>query len=185
MPRFLRSLFTNLTSDFRNSKWQIQYGGHKILETLWFSHNYVLGSFWGCWLRISNCIFRIPYSGSNMVDLIFRNLFRFIKILCLDVSWGLCSRFRYSALSLTQRLRRGRGRNLSPSGCLIRVSPLASHWNMNPLSDSPWNTDYRMVIYTLYRKFWSLWYNAHRLWIYFDELFCVIPVSPDLFSYSS
>ena len=44
---FLRSLITNLTSDFRNSKWQTQYGGHSILETLRFSHNSVLGGFWG------------------------------------------------------------------------------------------------------------------------------------------
>ena len=30
----LGSLITNLTSDFRNSKWRIQYGKHEVLETL-------------------------------------------------------------------------------------------------------------------------------------------------------
>ena len=35
--KLLRSLITNLTSDFRNSKWRIQYGGHEISETLYMA----------------------------------------------------------------------------------------------------------------------------------------------------
>ena len=85
-PGLLGSLITNLTSDFYFSKWRIQYGGHEILETLRFSHNSELGGFQGRWLRIFNWIFRIPYSGSNMAYIKFRNLSSFIKILCLDVS---------------------------------------------------------------------------------------------------
>ena len=85
-PGLLGSLITNLTSDFHFSKWRIQYGGHDISETLRLSQNSVLGSFLGRWLQILNWIFRIPYSGSNMANIKFRNLSRFIKILCLDVS---------------------------------------------------------------------------------------------------
>ena len=85
-PGFLGSLITNLTSDFHFSKWRIQYGGHEIFETLRFSHNSELEGFRGCWLRIINWIFRIPYSVYNMAEIKFRNLCSFIKILCLDVS---------------------------------------------------------------------------------------------------
>ena len=45
IPMFLRSLITNLSSDFRNSKWQTQYGGHNILESRRFSHNSALQGF--------------------------------------------------------------------------------------------------------------------------------------------
>ena len=70
-PRFLRSLITNLTSDFRNSKRRIQYGGHEILETLRFWHNSVLHGFWRRWLRICHRIFGIQNGGPNMADIIF------------------------------------------------------------------------------------------------------------------
>ena len=66
-PRFLRSLITNLTSDFRNSKWRTQYGRHNILETQWFSRNFVLKGFWDRWLRIWHRIFIIRKGGYNMV----------------------------------------------------------------------------------------------------------------------
>jgi len=33
IQKFSWLLITNLTMDFRNSKWRIQYGGHEILET--------------------------------------------------------------------------------------------------------------------------------------------------------
>ena len=54
---------TNLTSDFRNSKWRTKYGGHNILETQRFSWNLVLQGFWGYWLRID-----IKFSEFKMAD---------------------------------------------------------------------------------------------------------------------
>ena len=85
-PGLLGSLITKLTSDSYFLEWRIQYGGHEIFETLRFSHNSVIRGFRGRWLQISSWIFRIPYSGLNMADIKFRNLSRFIKILCLYVS---------------------------------------------------------------------------------------------------
>ena len=43
--KFSGWLIMNLTSDFRNSKWRTQYGGHNILGSQRFSHNSVLQGF--------------------------------------------------------------------------------------------------------------------------------------------
>ena len=64
-------LIMNLTSDFRNSKWRTQYGGHNILETQRFSWNLVIQGFWGRWLRIRHQIFGIQNGGPNIKDIIF------------------------------------------------------------------------------------------------------------------
>ena len=48
----------------------IQYVGHKILETTWFPPDSVPKSFWGRWLWIWHRIFVIQNGGPNMADII-------------------------------------------------------------------------------------------------------------------
>ena len=54
-----------------------------------------------------------------MADIKFRNLSSFIEILCLDVSEVSV---HDSDIPRSAKQRHGRGRILTPSGCLIRVS---------------------------------------------------------------
>ena len=100
-------------------------------------------------LDFQNSIWRIQYGRHKNSKSV-----QFHQNSVLGSFWGLCLRFRHPTLSKTQRQLRGRNRILSSSRCFIRVRPLACHWNTNPLSHSSWNTDYRMVIHTLYRKLW-------------------------------
>ena len=75
--KLLRWLIMNLTSDFRNSKWRTQYGGHNISETQRFSWNFVLQGFWGRWLRIWHRIYIFRNGGSNTADMKFVKLYGF------------------------------------------------------------------------------------------------------------
>ena len=53
----------NLTSDFRNSKWRTQYGGHNILESQRFSWNFVPKVF-----EVADYEFDIGFSEFKMAD---------------------------------------------------------------------------------------------------------------------
>ena len=84
----------NLTSDFRNLKWQTQYGGHNILKSQRFSWNFELQCFWGRWLRICHQIFEIKNGASNMVDMKFWKLCDFRITLHSGISGSLITNFK-------------------------------------------------------------------------------------------
>ena len=66
--KFLRSLITNMKSDFTNSKWRIQYGGHKIFNLVKCVLKILFIGFWGPCLRIWGQILQIQNGRSYIAD---------------------------------------------------------------------------------------------------------------------
>ena len=67
------SLITTLESDFKNSKWRMQYGGRLFLKSIESAWSLLLGGFRGRWLRICIEISKIQIGGSNMANGSFQN----------------------------------------------------------------------------------------------------------------